>query len=86
MAFIEDNIKKRKGEAGIPKEDKGPRDPFEDLYRINRYTAKKQEEEEGNVTNSLAMLTAIPEVDLGIESVPVRAFNRLLTSEFIVRV
>jgi len=68
MAYIEENIKKRKGEAVKPVAAKGPRDPFEDLYRINKYTAQKQEAEEGNVTNSLAMLTAIPEVDLGIDT------------------
>ena len=48
-----------------------PADPNEELYRMleqaKAQNAKKQEE--GSVTNSLAMLTAIPEVDLGMECV-----------------
>lgn len=36
-----------------------------------RYKVERKVGEEGNVTNSLAMLTAIPEVDLGMEYVPV---------------
>lgn len=69
MEYIEENIRKKKGELAQPEEPEGPHDPFEELYRLNRYTSRKEEKEEGNVTNSLAMLTAIPEVDLGIEYV-----------------
>lgn len=48
----------------------GPTDPSDDLYRLpDRYKVEKKAAEEGNVTNSLAMLTAIPEVDLGMECV-----------------
>lgn len=35
-----------------------------------RYKVERKVGEEGSVTNSLAMLTAIPEVDLGMECVP----------------
>src|SRR6266850_709603 len=35
-----------------------------------RYKVERKLGEEGSVTNSLAMLTAIPEVDLGMECVP----------------
>ena len=71
MAYIEENIKKRRGDSGTkPKQGEGPRDPYEELYRIaDRYNPQKDVDEEGNVTNSLAMLTAIPEVDLGMEYV-----------------
>ena len=34
-----------------------------------RYKVERKHGEEGSVTNSLAMLTAIPEVDLGMECV-----------------
>jgi hypothetical protein len=43
-------------------------DPQEELYRISdRWKVDKKAADEGNVTNSMAMLTAIPEVDLGME-------------------
>jgi hypothetical protein len=35
-----------------------------------RYKVERKVGEEGSVTNSLAMLSAIPEVDLGMECVP----------------
>jgi hypothetical protein len=48
-----------------------PYDPQEELFRIvekYKLDAKVQKEgEEGSVTNSLGMLTSIPEVDLGME-------------------
>jgi hypothetical protein len=70
MAYIEENLKKRQGvnaEDDEPKEQ--PYDPHEELFRIeDKYRIKKKAvEEEGNVTNSATMLTAIPEVDLGME-------------------
>lgn len=74
MAYIEENLKKRRGERGEKTEEEEPPkpvDPQEELYRIaekfKKQTSKQQEE--GSVTNSLAMLTAIPEVDLGMEYV-----------------
>ncbi len=71
MAYIEENMKKRRGGRSLddePEEER-PWDPQEELFKIDdRYRARpKTLEEEGNVTNSLAMLTAIPEVDLGME-------------------
>ena len=42
-------------------------DPFDHLDP--RYKVERKLGEEGSVTNSLAMLTAIPEVDLGMEYV-----------------
>jgi hypothetical protein len=49
--------------VGNTKED----DPFDHLDP--RYKVERKLGEEGSVTNSLAMLTAIPEVDLGMECV-----------------
>ena len=72
MAYIEENLKVRskprdQKEAG--KDTRRP-DPQDELYRISdRWKVDKKEADEGNVTNSLTMLTAIPEVDLGIECV-----------------
>lgn len=73
MAYIEENLKIR----SKPKEDdekkQAPADPQEALYQINdRWKVNKQKpttDNEGSVTNSLTMLTAIPEVDLGMEYV-----------------
>lgn len=70
MAYIEENMKKRRGDQSEEKRDEGPLDPYAELFRIKAKTKaneKQKEREEGNVTNSLAMLTAIPEVDLGME-------------------
>ena len=67
MAYIEENMKLRKGAKEEKQEDDGPADPYAELFRLTDKNKKK--EEEGNVTNSLAMLTAIPEVDLGMECV-----------------
>ena len=71
-------MKLRRGTKEEPEEDDGPADPYAELFRItDRYKTnqEKKEQEEGSVTNSLAMLTAIPEVDLGMEYV------RLLSCE-----
>lgn len=71
MAYIEENMKLRRGEKQEEDEDAGPTDPYAELFRLTEQykAAEKKKEEEGNVTNSLAMLTAIPEVDLGMECV-----------------
>ena len=70
MAYIEENLKIR----SRPKEDDAaknqPVDPQDALYSLaDRWKVTKQQltSDEGNVTNSMAMLTAIPEVDLGME-------------------
>jgi hypothetical protein len=71
MAYIEENLKIRNSPRdGSGETNKGPADPQEELYRItDRWKANKREGDDGNVTNSLTMLTAIPEVDLGMEYV-----------------
>ncbi|EJF62350.1 hepatocellular carcinoma-associated antigen 59-domain-containing protein [Dichomitus squalens] len=66
MAYIEENMKLRRGAKDDDKKDEGPADPYAELFRLTKAAQKK--EEEGNVTNSLAMLTAIPEVDLGMDT------------------
>lgn len=54
----------RRGQNQSNDNDDGSSDPFAELFnKPNR----NQEKDEGNVTNSMAMLTAIPEVDLGME-------------------
>ncbi|TDL29663.1 hypothetical protein BD410DRAFT_833934 [Rickenella mellea] len=72
MAYIEENLKLRRGDQGETEvaNDNKPYDPHEELFRLpDKYRIKpKEPAEEGNVTNSLAMLTAIPEVDLGMDS------------------
>lgn len=65
-------MKSRRGDKKEEETDDGPRDPYAELFRLtgrNKAAPEKKEKEEGNVTNSLAMLTAIPEVDLGMEYV-----------------
>lgn len=65
-------MKLRSGAQEETVEDDGPADPYAELFRItDRYKVNKEkkDQEEGSVTNSLAMLTAIPEVDLGMEYV-----------------
>ncbi|KAG8893252.1 hypothetical protein FRC00_010782, partial [Tulasnella sp. 408] len=69
MAYIEENLKAIRGEGSEQKqEDDAPHDPLAQLYQIDdRYKIQKKDLDEGSVTNSMAMLTAIPEVDLGID-------------------
>ncbi|KAK7470307.1 hypothetical protein VKT23_001738 [Stygiomarasmius scandens] len=69
MAYIEENLKVR----SKPREEqeKKPLDPQEALYNIPerwKVESQKASKEEGNVTSSLTMLTAIPEVDLGMDT------------------
>lgn len=77
MAFIENELKKRRGEVVQDESSSKTKeyDPQEELYRVAEAYAltndptkqKTQEEEEGNITTSLGMLTSIPEVDLGMD-------------------
>ncbi|KAH9938027.1 hepatocellular carcinoma-associated antigen 59-domain-containing protein [Fomitopsis serialis] len=67
MAYIEENMKARRGTSNEPQKDEGPRDPYAELFDIYKLKQEK-EQDEGSVTNSLAMLTAIPEVDLGMDT------------------
>lgn len=74
MAYIEENLKvrSRPRDDSDPK-NKKPADPQEELYNIaekwNVHKQKPTTDNEGSVTNSMKMLTAIPEVDLGMECV-----------------
>lgn len=65
-------MQKRKGTPNVPAgKEHDPADPYAELYKLaDKYKPQKAEkEEEGSVAGSLAMLTAIPEVDLGMEYV-----------------
>ena len=64
MAYIEENMKIRRGEVATEGADDTSTDPYAELFEKSK---RSKEKEEGSVTNSLAMLTAIPEVDLGME-------------------
>jgi len=64
MAYIEENMKVRRGEVSAEGTEDTSTDPYAELFEKS---GRSKEKEEGNVTNSLAMLTAIPEVDLGME-------------------
>lgn len=80
MAYIEENLKVR-GRPLEP-EDPTPRpvNPQDELYKVpERWSTNKKAENEGSVTNSLAMLTAIPEVDLGMEYVCICISNQSQT-------
>jgi len=87
MAYIEENLKIRsKPREDSDDEDKAPIDPQEALYNIaDRWKVEKQKltTDVGSVTNSMTMLTAIPEVDLGMECVSsshiISAHSALLT-------
>ncbi|KAK8869696.1 hypothetical protein IAR55_000264 [Kwoniella newhampshirensis] len=78
MAYIETELSKRRGEAASDPstgKEAEPFDPQAELYKIaEKYkfeSAKKataKDDDEGNVTNSLGMLTSIPEVDLGMDN------------------
>ncbi|KAJ1308888.1 hypothetical protein OPQ81_004575 [Rhizoctonia solani] len=72
MKYIEEELEKRKGKPNASTSDGNANssDPYAELFRISeKYKLqKKQELEEGSVTNSSAMLTAIPEVDLGMDT------------------
>lgn len=70
MAFIETEMAKKKG-ITEDDEQKVEQDPQAELYGLaERYKVEAKrlgEDQEGNVTSSLGMLSAIPEVDLGME-------------------
>jgi hypothetical protein len=69
MAYIEENLKLRMKSKDNPSKS-GPIDPQDDMFGIaERWKVEKKAADEGSVTNSLTMLTAIPEVDLGMECV-----------------
>ncbi|CUA69376.1 hypothetical protein RSOLAG22IIIB_03899 [Rhizoctonia solani] len=72
MKYIEEELEKRRGtpNGSTNGGNASSSDPYAELFRISeKYKLqKKQELEEGSVTNSSAMLTAIPEVDLGMDT------------------
>jgi hypothetical protein len=70
LAYIEENLQIRsKPREESDDEDKAPLDPQEALYSLaDKWRVEKQKAvNDGSVTNSMQMLTAIPEVDLGME-------------------
>ncbi|KAK1924900.1 hepatocellular carcinoma-associated antigen 59-domain-containing protein [Papiliotrema laurentii] len=76
LAYIEREMEKRRGQAAQA-EAEGRPEPFDmeaELYRLaERYKLDMEEkkagiDDEGDVTNSMGMLTSIPEVDLGMEN------------------
>ncbi|TFK25949.1 hypothetical protein FA15DRAFT_667947 [Coprinopsis marcescibilis] len=72
MAYIEENLKVRGKPREEEEDEEKQYDPQDALYRqvADRFKMDKPkaEGEEGNVTNSMSMLTAIPEVDLGMDT------------------
>lgn len=71
MAYIDKEMAKRKGIEEV--EESKETDKVGALYAIaDRYMGDKgvTEAEEGTMKNSLGMLSAVPEVDLGMEYVP----------------
>lgn len=76
MAYIEENIKLRINPKNSPEKKSGPADPQDELFRIaDKWKVEKKDAGDGSVTNSLTMLTAIPEVDLGMEYVAKKYSN-----------
>ena len=72
IAYIEENMKMRhkSRDGSVDDDGKKPPNPDDEFFQLpDKYKVpnKKDNQEEGSVTNSLAMLTAIPEVDLGME-------------------
>ena len=71
MTYIEENLKIRSRPREDEDAEKGPEDPQESLYRLPEKWKLEHSKplQEGSVTTSMSMLTAIPEVDLGMEYV-----------------
>ncbi|WWC60984.1 uncharacterized protein I303_103561 [Kwoniella dejecticola CBS 10117] len=78
MAYIEAELAKKRGEAIADDNTKsGVKEAFDpqaelykiaEKYKVGEKTKKTNQDDEGNVTNSLGMLTSIPEVDLGMDN------------------
>ncbi|KAH0840253.1 hepatocellular carcinoma-associated antigen 59-domain-containing protein [Lanmaoa asiatica] len=66
MAYIEENLKIRRQQQDAAEQ--SSRDPNDEYTLSERWKMEKKTADEGSVTNSLAMLTAIPEVDLGMDT------------------
>jgi hypothetical protein len=67
MAYIEENMKLRNKSDNVSSEESGSREPQDELFDGARWNIGKKSGDDGSVSNSLTMLTAIPEVDLGME-------------------
>jgi Hepatocellular carcinoma-associated antigen 59 len=75
MAYIEENLKllREQQQAGGSRDataeaDGSGKDEVSDMVKLGeKYKTASKEVKEGSVTASLAMLSAIPEVDLGME-------------------
>lgn len=67
MVYIEDNIRMQRRQQDTS--DAASRDAKDEFELSERWKTEKRAADEGSVTNSMAMLTAIPEVDLGMECV-----------------
>ena len=67
LDYIEKEMAKRRGQAGTSSD--ASINPLEELYKMaDKYQWDMEKApEEGNVVNSMGMLTSIPEVDLGME-------------------
>ncbi|KAG1763180.1 hepatocellular carcinoma-associated antigen 59-domain-containing protein [Suillus occidentalis] len=67
MAYIEENLKIRSRPSNSS--EYKPGENAQDEFSLSeRWKGEKKTADEGNVTNSMAMLTAIPEVDLGMDA------------------
>lgn len=67
MAYIEENLKIRSRPLD-PSESNSEANAQDEFSLSERWKGEKKAADEGNVTNSMAMLTAIPEVDLGMDA------------------
>lgn len=67
MAYIEENLKIR-SRPSDQSESKPGTNAQDEFSLSERWKGEKKAADEGNVTNSMAMLTAIPEVDLGMDA------------------
>ncbi|KAI9308514.1 hepatocellular carcinoma-associated antigen 59-domain-containing protein [Cunninghamella echinulata] len=76
MNYIETELRKKRGEDYVPEDEndqvnkeEGIQDIYQELYHLpDRLKFATEAVKEGNVQHSTQMLTAIPEVDLGISA------------------
>jgi len=73
LAFIETELRKRRGDDGQAidaEKELRSLDPRDELYKIAEKfdIERKRRDEDGSIALSTAMLSAVPEVDLGIEA------------------
>lgn len=79
MAYIEENLRIQRQQQDAL--ETSSRDPNDEFSLSERWKTEKRTADEGSVTNSLAMLTAIPEVDLGMECVAPCFLTSTLTND-----